>query len=181
MRLSKIITKGGDKGTTSLGTGKRVPKDDPRMNVLGDLDELNSFIGWARVEMNGHAQDGILEIIQNDIFNIGAQVSIPGGKNKLFDLNSLKRLEDETEVLNRTLPPLKEFILPGGTEVASRLYIVRARCRKAERSLVTLMHEDRSVAELLPYLNRLSDYLFVLSRVMNRTLDGSEKQWERSD
>lgn len=177
MRLSKIVTKTGDKGTTTLGTGEEVSKDNPRIMVLGDMDELNSMIGWVRVEMKGHTQDGILETIQNDLFNLGGQVSIPGGGNLLFDKNTLRKLEEEIEKLNETLLPLKEFVLPGGAEVASRLYMARSQCRRTERGMVTLLRNDPSIADLIPYINRLSDYLFVLSRVMNRDHEAPEKMW----
>jgi len=157
VRLTRIYTRGGDKGETSLGDGSRVSKLDPRVAAIGDVDELNSLVGWA----------GDLERIQNELFDLGADLSVPyaGTEDRLrITDDAIGRLEHDIEEANATLPELKSFVLPGGSERAARLFLARAACRRAERSVLAVPDTNPLVAV---YLNRLSDLLFVLARVDN--------------
>jgi cob(I)alamin adenosyltransferase len=175
VRLTKIYTRGGDKGETSLGDGSRVSKLDPLVRAYGAVDELNSVIGWAQVE----ARDERLARVQNDLFDVGADLSVPYDENdgKLrvtqAQIDALERGCDE---VNETLEPLKSFVLPGGSEVADRLHVARAVCRRAE-SVALWAAEERPVNPLaLVYLNRLSDLLFILARAANA--GGEEPLWK---
>jgi cob(I)alamin adenosyltransferase len=164
VRLTRIYTRGGDKGKTSLGDGSRVSKLDPRVAALGDVDELNSLVGWA----------GGLDRIENELFDLGADMSVPfaGNEDRLRITDAaIERLEQEIEEVNETLPELKSFVLPGGSERAARLFIARAVCRRAERAVLA-MPDTNPLAAV--YLNRLSDLLFVLARAANAEagLDG---------
>ena len=154
VRLTRIYTRGGDKGETSLGDGSRVSKLDQRVTAIGDVDELNSLVGWA----------GELDRVQNDLFDLGADLSVPyvRGDDRL-------RITDEA---NASLPELRSFVLPGGSERAARLFIARAVCRRAERATLAVPDVNPLAAV---YLNRLSDLLFVLARVAN---DGAEPLWK---
>ena len=157
VRLTRIYTRGGDKGETSLGDGSRVSKLDPRVAAIGDVDELNSLVGWA----------GGLDRVQNELFDVGADLSVPyaGNEDRLrVTHDAIDRLEREIEATNATLPDLKSFVLPGGSERASRLFLARAVCRRAERA--TLAVPDTNPLAAI-YLNRLSDLLFVLARAAN--------------
>jgi cob(I)alamin adenosyltransferase len=157
VRLTRIYTRGGDKGETSLGDGSRVSKLDPRVAAIGDVDELNSLVGWA----------GGLERIQNELFDLGADLSVPyaGHEDRLRITNdAIGRLEHDIEEANAALPELKSFVLPGGSERAARLFLARAVCRRAERSLLAVPDTNPLAAV---YLNRLSDLLFVLARAAN--------------
>jgi cob(I)alamin adenosyltransferase len=165
VRLTKIYTRGGDKGETSLGDGSRVPKTDPRVAAMGDVDELNSLVGWA----------GGLERIQNELFDLGADLSVPYAEEDerlRITQEAVDRLEAEIDAANAELEPLKSFILPGGTERAARLFLARAVCRRAERTVLTLRDANPLTAV---YLNRLSDLLFVLARAEN---GGDEPLWK---
>jgi cob(I)alamin adenosyltransferase len=165
VRLTRIYTRGGDKGETSLGDGSRVSKLDPRVAAMGDVDELNSLVGWA----------GGLERIQNELFDLGADVSVPfaGNEDRLrITDEAISRLEQEIEAVNETLPELKSFVLPGGSERASRLFLARAVCRRAERAVLAVPDTNPLAAV---YLNRLSDLLFVLARAAN---GGAEPLWK---
>jgi cob(I)alamin adenosyltransferase len=157
VRLTRIYTRGGDKGETSLGDGSRVSKLDPRVAAMGDVDELNSFVGWA----------GGLDQVQNELFDVGADLSVPYAGNldrlRIAD-EAIERLEREIEVANATLPELKSFVLPGGSERAARLFVARAVCRRAERAVLVVPDTNPLAAV---YLNRLSDLLFVLARAAN--------------
>jgi cob(I)alamin adenosyltransferase len=163
--LTRIYTRGGDQGQTSLGDGSRVPKTDPRVAAMGDVDELNSLLGWA----------GGLERIQNELFDLGADLSVPyadeDGRLRVTQ-EMVDRLEQEIDAANAELEPLKSFVLPGGTERAARLFLARAVSRRAERTVLTL--EDASPLAAV-YLNRLSDLLFVLGRAENA---GNEILWK---
>ena len=163
VRLTRIYTRGGDKGETSLGDGSRIAKTDPRLAAMGDVDELNSLVGWA----------GGLERIQNELFDLGADLSVPYGDDDRLRITQemVDRLESEIDAANETLEPLKSFVLPGGTERAARLFLVRAVCRRAERTVLGL--EDVNPLAAV-YLNRLSDLLFVLARAEN---GGNEVLW----
>jgi cob(I)alamin adenosyltransferase len=157
VRLTRIYTRGGDKGETSLGDGSRVSKLDPRVAAMGDVDELNSLVGWA----------GGLDRIENELFDLGADLSVPyeAGDDRLrIGDDAIGRLEEEIDAANRSLPELRSFVLPGGSERASRLFVARAVCRRAERTVLALADANPFAAV---YLNRLSDLLFVLARAAN--------------
>ena len=157
VRLTRIYTRGGDKGETSLGDGSRVSKLDPRVAAMGDLDELNSLVGWA----------GGIDRIQNELFDLGADLSVPfvagDGRLRITD-EAVGRLEHEIDAANASLPDLKSFVLPGGSERAARLFLARAVCRRAERAALAVSDANPLAAV---YLNRLSDLLFVLARAAN--------------
>ena len=175
VRLTKIYTRGGDKGETSLGDGSRVSKLDPLVRAYGAVDELNSVVGWAQVE----AGDERLARVQNDLFDVGADLSVPfdasDGKLRVTQ-EQIDALERDCDDANEELEPLKSFILPGGSEVAARLHIARAVCRRAE-SVALWAADERPVNPLaLVYLNRLSDLLFILARVANA--GGEEPLWK---
>ena len=177
MRVSKVITKSGDGGQTSLGTGKRVSKTHIRINAIGSIDHLNSLLGWAMVEAEGLVKND-LERVQQDLFNLGGELATPGIELQLLIAERLQWLENETEKLNKLLPPLKEFILPGGTELSARIHITRTVCRNTERDIVALAEtkEDSDLHKV--YLNRLSDYLFVLARKVQIDEGTKEIQWD---
>ncbi|MDP6340217.1 MAG: cob(I)yrinic acid a,c-diamide adenosyltransferase [Candidatus Marinimicrobia bacterium] len=180
MRISKVTTKTGDKGKTELGDGKRVLKDHPVMVFIGEIDELNSHLGLA-ITASHDDLAGELRGIQQDLFNIGGEASMPGSDMELLPQDRVTFLERAIEKMNAELPSLKEFILPGGDEFCARLHVARAVCRRAERSCVTLMNTGVDVKSWLTFLNRLSDYLFVLVRYANKIQGGSETPWEREN
>jgi cob(I)alamin adenosyltransferase len=173
VRLTRIYTRGGDAGETSLGDGSRVAKTDPRIAAGGDVDELNSVLGWAIVEAPDPAR---LERIQNELFDVGADLAVPfvqdGGRLRI-EQGLIDRLEAECDEVNAALAPLTSFVLPGGTEFAARLYLARAVCRRAERSVLGVPEAHPLVAV---YLNRLSDLLFILARAANPA--GGEPLWK---
>jgi cob(I)alamin adenosyltransferase len=157
VRLTRIYTRGGDKGETSLGDGSRISKLDPRVAAIGDVDELNSLVGWA----------GGLERVQNELFDLGADLSVPfveGDERLRITDETIDRLEQEIDEANASLPELKSFVLPGGSERAARLFLARAVCRRAERAVLAVPGMNPLAAV---YLNRLSDLLFVLARAAN--------------
>ena len=166
VRLTKIYTRGGDAGETSLGDGSRVSKLDPLVRAYGAVDELNSVVGWAEVE----ADDARLRRIQNELFDLGADLSVPyeEGDGKLrIAQDAVDGLEADCDAVNEALPELKSFVLPGGSEAAARLHIARAVCRRAE-SVALWAAAERPVNPLaLVYLNRLSDLLFIFARAAN--------------
>jgi cob(I)alamin adenosyltransferase len=164
VRLTRIYTRGGDAGETSLGDGSRVAKTDPRVEAIGDVDELNSALGWARAAAGAPA---LLERVQNELFDLGADLATPAvvDQERLRIVPALiERLEAECDAANAALDPLRSFVLPGGSELASRLYLTRAVCRRAERSVLRVDEVSPLVAT---YLNRLSDLLFILARSAN--------------
>jgi cob(I)alamin adenosyltransferase len=174
VRLTKIYTRGGDRGETSLGDGTRVSKLDPLIRGYGAVDELNSLIGWALVA----APDARLTRVQNELFDLGADLSVPfaedDGKLRITQ-EAIDRLEADCDDANASLPELRSFILPGGSESAARLHVARAVCRRAE-SVVLWAASERPVNPLVPvYLNRLSDLLFILARAANG--GGVEPLW----
>ena len=177
MRVSKVITKSGDEGQTGLGDGRRVSKTHIRIQAIGSIDHLNSLLGWAMVEA-GRSVKNDLERVQQDLFNLGGELVMPGIELQLLNAERLQWLEDETEILNKSLPPLTEFILPGGTELSARIHIVRTTCRNTERDIVALAEtkEDSDLHKV--YLNRLSDYLFVLARKVQMDEGTKEIQWD---
>ncbi|HUZ15828.1 MAG TPA: cob(I)yrinic acid a,c-diamide adenosyltransferase [Gaiellaceae bacterium] len=166
VRLTSIYTGGGDRGETSLGDGSRVSKLDPRIVALGEVDELNSFVGWTRAG---------LDRIQNELFDLGADLSVPGGDRLRIEQPYIDRLEAEIDDANAKLEPLKSFVLPGGAETAARLYVARAVCRRAELAVLAV---DGANPLAAVYLNRLSDLLFVLARAAN---GGDEPLWRPGD
>jgi cob(I)alamin adenosyltransferase len=175
VRLTKIYTRGGDAGQTSLGDGSRVSKLDPLVRAYGAVDELNSVVGWAQVE----AQDPRLGRVQNDLFDLGADLSVPyepdDGKLRVTKAQ-IDALERDCDELNEGLEPLKSFILPGGGEVAARLHLARAVCRRAESVALWAADERPVNPAALVYLNRLSDLLFILARAANAGRD--EPLWK---
>jgi cob(I)alamin adenosyltransferase len=177
MRVSKVITKSGDDGQTGLGDGRRVPKTHIRIQSIGSVDHLNSLLGWTMV-VAGSPVKNDLECIQQDLFDLGGELAMPGTELQLLGAERLQWLEHETEKMNESLPPLKEFILPGGTELSARIHIVRTACRNTERDVVALAEfEDDSDLHKV-YLNRLSDYLFVLARKVQMDEGSQEIQWD---
>jgi len=174
-RLSKITTRTGDAGETGLGDGSRVPKDAARIQALGDIDELNSVIGTVLAEeIPQAARDALLQV-QHDLFDLGGEVCIPG--HTMIGTEHVERLEALTETQNAGIPPLKEFILPGGGQAASVCHLARTVARRAERRVVSLARAESVSPEVAQYLNRLSDLLFVLARVLARRERGGEVLW----
>jgi cob(I)alamin adenosyltransferase len=176
-RLTKIYTRTGDTGETGLGDGSRVPKDSQRVHALGEVDELNSAIGLLLAEELPGGVRAALAGIQHDLFDLGGEVCIPGHTS--MSEHQVSRLEALLDDYNRDLPPLKEFILPGGTRAASLAHLARTVCRRAERALVSLSRAEPVGTTARKYLNRLSDLLFVLGRVLNRAGGGSDVLWQR--
>jgi cob(I)alamin adenosyltransferase len=176
-RLSKIVTRTGDQGTTGLATGERLAKSAPRVQALGEVDELNCTVGLVLVQPLPPAIRAALAITQHELFDLGGELSMPGAA--LIKESYLLRLENELGALNETLPPLKEFILPGGNAPAAAAHLARAVARRAERALWAL-NAAEPLNPLAPqYLNRLSDYLFVCCRVLARQDGGQEVSWQR--
>jgi cob(I)alamin adenosyltransferase len=176
-RLSKIATRTGDKGTTGLGDGSRTDKDSLRVHAMGDVDELNSQIGVLMCEDLPPTLREELKSIQHDLFDLGGELSIPG--YTLITETQVLRLDALLEKYNADLPPLKDFILPGGSRAAAIAHVCRTVCRRAERCIVSLGKADAINEAPRQYMNRLSDLLFVLSRALNRYAGGSDVQWEK--
>ncbi len=176
-RLSKITTRTGDAGETGLGDGSRVSKDDPRIRALGEIDELNSFIGLLLAEELPPAARDALVQVQHDLFDLGGEVSIPG--HVLLNEDRLAVLERLSETWNAGLEPLKEFILPGGSRAAALAHVARSVCRRAERGLVALGRSQALSPLALKYVNRLSDLLFILARTLNRHAGRGDVMWRR--
>ena len=179
MRITKVTTKTGDKGKTALSDGSRVSKDSLRVHCLGSIDELNASIGFAAVLLPKKPEIDF-KSIQNDLLNIGAEISIPNSEKDFLYQDRIEYLDKKIELINNDLPPLKEFILPGGNDVCSRIHLARSICRRAERDLVSLNNKEQISPEILQYINRLSDYLFVVARSLFRISDSDEIQWDRS-
>jgi cob(I)alamin adenosyltransferase len=172
VRLTRIYTRGGDRGETSLGDGSRVPKTDPRIAAGGDVDELNSLVGAAAVVADGEMR-ALLARVQNELFDVGADLTVPTAKDGLRVTQAqIDALEHECDRWNERLEPLRSFVLPGGSELAARLFVARAVCRRAERTVLGVADRSPLVAV---YLNRLSDLLFILARAANA--DGGEQLW----
>ncbi|HEX7328201.1 MAG TPA: cob(I)yrinic acid a,c-diamide adenosyltransferase [Casimicrobiaceae bacterium] len=174
-RLSKIVTRTGDAGTTGLGDGSRVAKDSPRIAAIGAVDELNAFVGLLSVEALPAATATLLSEIQHKLFDLGGELSIPG--HVAIAEADVVRLEDAVESLNADLPRLKEFVLPGGTRPAALAHVARTVCRRAERAVVALAAAEPVTQPSRKYLNRLSDLFFVLARVLNRDAGVSDVMW----
>ena len=178
MRITKVTTKTGDTGETSLGTGERVRKDHPRVNALGDLDYLNSVIGWTVSSFSDSQIGQELKKIQQDIFNISGDISLPDSESVLLKKERIKDIENHIDIITNKLPPLKEFILPGGSELISRLHIARTSCRNAERSLISMYGNENLNQLHAKYMNRLSDYLFLLARLVKHNEGVKEEHWD---
>ena len=181
VQLTKIYTRGGDKGETSLGNGERVAKHDLRVAAYGSVDETNACIGLVRLQCDGET-DAILGRIQNDLFDLGADLATPEIENpkhpplRIVEAQ-VERLESEIDAANAALSPLKSFVLPGGSAAAAYLHLARTVCRRAERDMTLLNDRETLNPVAIRYINRLSDLLFVLARQLN---DGGAKDvlWE---
>ena len=176
-RLTTIVTRGGDQGETSLGDGTRIAKDDPRVALMGDVDELNSWIGVALAHAPGEAVRDVLTGVQHDLFDLGGALCFPGAP--LLSERHVARLDEASAALNETLPPLKEFILPGGAPLLAWLHVGRTVCRRVERAFAALLREEPEAARALQYLNRLSDYLFIAARFEARRMNVDETLWRK--
>jgi cob(I)alamin adenosyltransferase len=176
-RLSRIVTRTGDNGTTGLGDGSRVPKDSRRIDAIGTVDELNCAIGVVLAEQVPAIVRTLLTDIQHDLFDLGGELSIPG--HVAIGQDHIGRLESAVEQFNADLPMLKEFILPGGTREAALTHVARTVCRRAERTLVALAAADTVSTSSRIYMNRLSDVLFVLARVLNRAGGAPDVLWQK--
>jgi cob(I)alamin adenosyltransferase len=174
-RLSKIVTRTGDAGTTGLGDGSRLPKDAPRIQAIGAVDELNSTLGVLLAESLPADIASCLTAVQHDLFDLGGELSIPG--HCAMTEAHVQRVEDAVERFNASLAPLKEFILPGGTRAAALAHVSRTVCRRAERCVVTLAAHEAVSDPARRYLNRLSDLLFVLARAINRGAGHPDVMW----
>jgi cob(I)alamin adenosyltransferase len=183
-RLTKLYTRNGDDGTTSLGNGQRVPKDDLRVQAYGAVDELNSFIGYAlALELSSRLQES-LPTIQNELFHLGADLAYPQEEDGIavprIEEHHVKALEALIDELNQQVGKLENFILPGGCAGAAALQVSRAVCRRAERVVATLARQERAgvSAHVQAYLNRLSDALFVMARYENKQRGVAEPLWD---
>jgi cob(I)alamin adenosyltransferase len=175
VRIDRVVTRGGDGGETSLGDGARVRKDTGRIAAIGTVDEANAAIGVLRVATRGMPEDAMLARIQNDLFDVGADLAVPGEAGDRLRITEalVARLEAEIAAMNATLPQLTSFVLPGGTPTAAQAHLSRTVARRAERDVVGLAALEAVTPALLRYLNRLSDHLFVLARVLN---DGGKNE-----
>ncbi len=176
-RLSKIVTRTGDNGSTGLADGSRVQKNSARIHTIGGVDELNSHLGVLLAEDLPREVRELLLGVQNDLFDLGGALAYPAAP---FGEAKLARLDNAIAHYNTGLPPLKEFILPGGTRAAALCHVARSVARRTERDLAALAHAEAVPESGLPYLNRLSDLLFVLCRVINRAASQPELYWSSS-
>lgn len=171
--LSRIYTKSGDTGETGLGDGTRVPKDHPRVAAYGSVDELNATLGLLLVQAPNQSEADLLRTVQNDLFDVGADLCVPvaqeeaPGSRLRVRPEQAVRLEEAIDRLNAGLEPLTSFVLPGGTVAAAWCHLARTVCRRAERNVITLSHQESVNPQVIIYLNRLSDLLFVLARFYN--------------
>lgn len=176
-RLSKIATRTGDDGSTGLGDGSRTGKDSRRIDAIGSVDELNSTIGLLQVEALPEGVRTALTDIQHDLFDLGGELCIPGLEN--LPETRVARLDELLEKYNADLPRLQEFVLPGGSRPAALAHVARTVCRRAERAVVALGREETLRPVCRQYLNRLSDLLFVLARVLNREAGRGDVLWQK--
>ncbi|MBB5692634.1 cob(I)yrinic acid a,c-diamide adenosyltransferase [Muricoccus pecuniae] len=174
VKLDVITTRGGDSGETSLGDGTRLPKHAARIEALGAVDEANCAIGLLRLH-TAQEEDAMLARIQNDLFDLGADLAVPGEEGLRVSAAQCLRLERELASMNEDLEPLRSFVLPGGTPAAAHAHLARALARRAERAVAALAAEEAVNGNALRYLNRLSDHLFVLSRSLNM---GQDPLWQ---
>jgi len=177
-RLSKIYTRTGDAGTTGLGDGTRVAKDSMRIVAMGDVDELNSILGILQTMPLGANIHEVLQAVQHDLFDMGGEICMPG--YAMIKTERVTALETQLDAWNDTLPPLKEFILPGGDLAAAYCHLARTVCRRAERSMTTLNSHEKMTAISLQYINRLSDLLFVLCRILNKEAGVADVLWQNT-
>jgi len=175
-RLTMIVTRTGDDGTTGLGDGTRVSKDSARVEAMGDLDELNCAIGVVLAEGLPAAVRSALAAVQNDLFDLGGEVCIPG-RSAMRDAH-LQGIDRRIESLREPLAPLRDFVLPGGTRAAAACHLARAVCRRAERSLVALGRGEGASPLSIQYVNRLSDLLFLAARAINAASGAAEPIWQ---
>ena len=178
-RLSKIYTRTGDSGSTGLGDGSRVSKDDLRVEAYGTVDELNSAVGFLLMADLAEKIRGCLVRIQHELFDLGGELCMPG--TTLIPDAYVDALERDLDSFNDDLPPLKDFILPGGSEAAARCHLARTIARRAERRVISLAQEQEVNPASIRYLNRLSDFLFVIARVLARADGGAETLWVHGD
>lgn len=185
LSLSRIYTKTGDQGETGLVGGQRVSKDAQRIEVFGTVDELNSFVGLARIsarESGLNELESIFERIQHELFNLGSVLAtLPQDlhpNQPRITKETIEQLEREIDQYNATLPALRSFVLPGGSRICAELHVCRTVCRRAERTLVTMKHAEEIPIEAMLYLNRLSDAMFVWSRWVNQALGVEEALWQ---
>lgn len=182
-RLTKIYTRGGDLGLTSLGSGTRVPKESLRTSAYGTVDELNSFIGVAvAAGLSDHLMS-LLPVIQNELFHLGSDLCFTEEDKNQFDIPQIEerhvaRLEALIDELAADVGPLENFILPGGSIGSAHLHVARTVCRRAERDVIALFREEKIGPQVIPYLNRLSDLLFVMARYENKAREISEPLWD---
>lgn len=174
-RLSRIVTRTGDDGTTGLADGRRVPKHHLRIEALGEVDELNSQLGLLLTEPLPDELRTLLTTIQNELFDLGGEIALP--EHPQVGEAHVRCLDEAIARFNADLPPLKEFILPGGTRPAALAHVCRAVCRRAERRLVALNEQEALSSRLVQYLNRLSDLFFVLARQLNKSGGQGEPTW----
>jgi len=191
MRITKVYTRTGDKGQTRLVGGQKVRKDDGRIESYGTVDELNTVVGLVRMELARSSADeesrgwldGRIAEIQNDLFNLGSDLATKAEDRwetmRLVEARDVKRLEDEIDVMNDILPPLKDFVLPGGGPVSGFLHQGRTVCRRAERRVIGLAAQEDINEQAVMYLNRLSDWLFVASRWVAKAMGEPEFLWDR--
>jgi len=176
-RISRVYTRTGDSGTTGLADGARVPKDSPLIEAIGAVDELNAAIGVLTAEALPDAVRACLLDVQHDLFDLGGELSRPG--HAILTDDYVARLERALDAFNKDLPPLKDFILPGGSRAAALAHVARTVCRRAERRIVTLARKKSAPPRAVRYVNRLSDLLFVLARVLNRAAGRSDVLWQQ--
>ena len=176
-RLSKLYTRTGDDGTSGLSGGTRVPKNHERMSAMGTVDELNSVIGLLISKLNDEELSQLFTAIQHDLFNIGGEISMPG--HSFIKNEKITGLEDQIDLFNESVEPLKDFILPGGSEAASICHMARSIARRAERDVITLHYAEPVCDTTRQYLNRLSDLLFVVARVINLRLGHEDILWKK--
>jgi len=177
----KIYTKKGDDGQTGLFGGERVPKTSPRVSAYGDVDELNSTIGVARAYKIDDATDALLARIQSELFDLGAELATRPGKElaiEPLDVEQIGALERAIDAAEEELEPLKAFVLPGGSVAAAHLHVARTVCRRAERAIVALADDQTVRPQVLQYVNRLSDLLFVLARLANHRAGVADVPWK---
>jgi cob(I)alamin adenosyltransferase len=176
-RLTKIYTRTGDEGSTGLADGSRVAKDAVRVEAMGAVDELNSSLGVLLAESLPDDIRACLTDVQHDLFDLGGELSVPG--HTIIGEAHVDRLEAQIEKFNADLPPLRDFVLPSGSRAASLAHVARTVCRRAERRVVALARGETIAPALVPYLNRLSDLMFVLARTLNRCAGGGDVLWQQ--
>lgn len=187
VKITKVYTRGGDTGMTQLAAGRPIAKTALRIEVCGQLDELNAFLGWTMVLMNEEKFNQLYQFclqIQHALFDLGAQIAVlPMDRRDdtpAISTQDIQNLEQQIDFLNQDLPILKSFILPGGDELAARLHLARTVCRRAERSVVHLAQSESLLGTEIPYLNRLSDWFFVAARWISKENSFAETLWQAS-